>query len=371
MIINTTDEQNDSGEPRGFEIRIGDMDLNYTSHQTSDPIIVLDQLLELAGAHPNDEFDAYMFRNDGTLERLSTDNQIDLRQAGIESFLVMRTDRAFRIIVDDERYDWGMRWVSGKALRAIANVPVDQAIWHERRDDHDNEIGDMELVDLDASGTEKFYSRKPTWQLKIRRKTYSFATSLVPARDALSAAGFDLDKAYRLLIVSASGRKTINIDDKIDLSEPGIEYLRVKPAVINNGEAAPSAERQFELLDGDVEFLDTFGLAWESVLDGKKRWLLIHGYELPAGFNVAKVDLALDIPPSYPSEQIDMFYCSPHVTLANGKELPDATVIQKIQNIAFQRWSRHRKNNAEWDPATDCIETHLELVEESIDREVR
>ena len=187
----------------------------------------------------------------------------------------------------------------------------------------------------------------------------------------MGAAGFDLGKEYNLLLVTKSGRKQVGIDDNLDLRDDGIECLRVKIKDINNGEASASTQqRQFPLQEQDVEFLDSLGLEWEAVLEGKKQWLIVRGYELPAGCNGSHVDSALDIPRSYPAEQIDMFYCLPKVTRADGSALPQTEATQNILGTTFQRWSRHRKSADDWDPATDCVESQFELVEEALCREV-
>lgn len=353
-----------------YGLRIGDEDLVFTDHQINDPVVTLEQILGLANARPKDEFDVYEFRHDGTFTRLDAAAAVDLRQVGIESFLVFRTDRAFRLIVDDERYDWGIRRISGKALREIANITPEMELWEELREQPDRKIEDTDLVDLNHPGTEKFYSRARAWKLKIRQNIYEFTAPCITARQALEAAGFDLKKGWDLVLVSASGRREIKIDDKIDLSEPGIEKLRVKPSIVKNGESQPGPRREFSLLERDEDFLNKLGLNWRTLVDGGKRWLIIDGYELPKGLSASSITLALEIPAKYPSTQIDMFYCSPSLTLADGKGIPKTDVTKSIEGVTFQRWSRHRNGDSVWQPESDCVETHLELVEECIGREV-
>ncbi|MEQ9145533.1 MAG: multiubiquitin domain-containing protein [Parvibaculaceae bacterium] len=353
-----------------YSLRIGDGELNFSEHEIADPIVTIEQILELGGARPPDEFDVYEFRRNGTLARLGTDDSADLRGEEIESFLIFRTDRAFRLIINGERYDWGARHISGKALREIANIADDMAIWEERRDEPDHEIADIDLIDLDRKGTEQFYSRQRMWKLKIRQHVYTFEESCITARDALTKAGFDLAKGWDLVLISASGRRPIKVDDKIDLSERGIEKLRVKPSIVNNGERPNIQRHDFALLDHDEAYLDSLKLAWRTVNEGGKRWLLIEEYELPPGLNATTITLALEIPAKYPATQIDMFYCSPHLTFAAGQPIPQTEVKQIIDGLSFQRWSRHRAGESQWQPEYDNVETHLALVEECICREV-
>lgn len=51
----------------------------------------------------------------------------------------------------------------------------------------------------------------------------------------------------------------------------------------------------FELPSFDTQYLATIGLDWETVVDGSGRWLLIHVWPVPAGYNVAGTTVALQI----------------------------------------------------------------------------
>lgn len=353
-----------------YSLKVGDPELNFAEHVSTDPVVTIDQILTFASVAAKDEYDVYQYRDDVTLARVGADEIVDLRKPGVESFIVVRTDRAYRLIVNDERYDWGARYVSGKLIRAIANIAPDQVLYLERKREADLELSDADTIDLEASGTEKIYSEKRTWKLKIRGEVFSFDTPCISAREALAAAGFNLAKGWDMILKTASGKRPVDIDDKIDLGEPGIEKLRVKPRIINNGEKRIDTRREFSILEADEAYLDRLGWKWETVLDCGKRWLLIHGYALPTGYNVSRVTMAIDVPGNYPASQIDMFYCFPRVTLASGIVVAQTEATQSIQGKPFQRWSRHRQGESEWDPASDRIETHLMVIDECLSREV-
>jgi hypothetical protein len=72
------------------------------------------------------------------------------------------------------------------------------------------------------------------------------------------------------------------------------------------------------------------------------------------------------VPPSYPTAQLDMFYCYPPLALASGREIPQTQNTETILGVRYQRWSRHRQ----WDAGRDNISTHLALVDESLRREI-
>lgn len=126
--------------------------------------------------------------------------------------------------------------------------------------------------------------------------------------------------------------------------------------------------RQFDLPEADVDHLTARGLPWETLAEGKARWLLIHDFPVPAGYNHTRVQLGLRIEPAYPDAQIDMAYFFPALRRADGRAI-GALSNQTIDGRQFQRWSRHRTGNNPWRPGEDDLSTHLLLVEDWLRRE--
>ena len=126
--------------------------------------------------------------------------------------------------------------------------------------------------------------------------------------------------------------------------------------------------RQFHLPENDTEYLDTSNLQWETILEAGHRWLLIHEYSIPTGYNHEKVSVALRIDPGYPNSQIDMAYFSPHVQRRDGKPI-GALSMQVLDGKQWQRWSRHRTGANPWRPDVDDISTHMGLTQHWLERE--
>lgn len=125
--------------------------------------------------------------------------------------------------------------------------------------------------------------------------------------------------------------------------------------------------RQFNLPEQDIEYLESIGNPWESIiLDG--NWVLIHNYPVPTGYNFIEVSIALRIDAGYPVSQIDMVYFYPHLARQDGKPI-GALAIQQIDCRQWQRWSRHRTPINQWRPEVDCIATHISLVDYWLVRE--
>lgn len=127
--------------------------------------------------------------------------------------------------------------------------------------------------------------------------------------------------------------------------------------------------KQFELPSFDAKYLETTGLAWETIVESSGRWLLLHNRLVPRGYTVEHVSVALQIPAGYPDAEIDMAYFHPDLTRSDGKPIGAADARQDLDGKSFQRWSRHRTGESAWRPGDDDISTHLVLVDDWLERE--
>lgn len=208
---------------------------------------------------------------------------------------------------------------------------------------------------------------EPPWKLDVQGVKIESREPTITARDAIKRAGFDAEASWIIVLkVAGEPKREIDIATKVDLRHPGLEKLRLTPRQINNGEAVTPRRIEFALLPADEAHLNRLGLAWETRIDNGRRWLLLKSYPLPAGFVQPMAEIAIEMPTAYPTAQLDMFYCHPHLALRNGGVIPQTQVTETIFGAGFQRWSRHRQ----WNSAHDTLATHLALVDESLRREV-
>ena len=128
--------------------------------------------------------------------------------------------------------------------------------------------------------------------------------------------------------------------------------------------------RQFKLPGFDLEFLKRRRLPWEAVLEGGGQWVVLHEHPVFGGYNHTTVSVALQLSLSYPDTQIDMVYFYPHLALTKGKAVGQLST-HNFDGNTWQRWSRHRTNANPWRRGYDCIETHVLLVDEWLERELR
>src|ERR1035438_10599412 len=83
------------------------------------------------------------------------------------------------------------------------------------------------------------------------------------------------------------GHQPILIDPNqtVNLREPGVERFTTMPKDTTEGLEGPPLRRQFRLPQSDEDYLNGLALPWETIVDGGSRWLLVHNWKLPPGYN--------------------------------------------------------------------------------------
>jgi len=218
---------------------------------------------------------------------------------------------------------------------------------------------------------EKPHPKPQKWKLNVQGVIVTSDQPTILASDALLAAGFNPNNGWILILkVIGHPKQNIELNDEIDLRHPGIEKLRLTPKEIVNGEVATNSQMDFALLEKDRLHLTKLGVRWETIIDVGRRWLIIRDYTLVDGYNYERVDIASEIPTTYPDAAIDMFYVFPTLTLTNGETIVQTQGTVNICGKPYQRWSRHLRGMTLWDPLTDSVISHLAVIEESLLREV-
>jgi hypothetical protein len=120
------------------------------------------------------------------------------------------------------------------------------------------------------------------------------------------------------------------------------------------------------LPERDRAYLTDKAIAFEEIVDGGQRGVVLRQYPLPAGlFDAPKADLLILIPAGYPDVPPDMFYTLPWVKLTAKNALPRAAdQPHPFAGQTWQRWSRHNK---EWRPGIDGIWSMLKRVDHALE----
>ncbi|MFD1874519.1 E2/UBC family protein [Hymenobacter bucti] len=183
-------------------------------------------------------------------------------------------------------------------------------------------------------------------------------------RDQLLALVNATSQTHELFEIGDSGR-SVGPHEVVDLRKPGIERFKTVAKEARDGNlSAPglavALRQQFEPIAEDKIFLNKQGLLWETLLVSNVGWVLIHNFPLPAGYNIATTTMALMLPSSYPTAEIDMMNFAPAISRRDGRPIANL-MVQVVDGQQFQCWSRHRPTNM-WRPGIDNLETHVLAV---------
>ncbi len=185
---------------RAYRIKVADETLDFRPIEVIDPMPLGRQILELARAHPIDEFSVFAMLPDGDFEDVRLDEPFDLRGRGTEKFIVFRTDRLFKFTIDNRQMEWGKPLISGLIVRRLAAVGPEYAVYLEVRGGQDREIKDADIIDLSKPGIERF--------ITVIRETTEGLTAL-PTMDR----AYLEDHAIEYELVSEGGQAGVVLKD--------------------------------------------------------------------------------------------------------------------------------------------------------------
>ena len=335
------------------------------------------EILAAGEIGPAEEVVLLQWLPNGDFEEIRSDERIQVTNGERPYLIYGRSDRLYRLTVNGKCVFWPEVAISESQIRQIGRIADDEELVFRPKGGDERALKAGEELDLDGVGSEAVYSVPGTvatvWKLNVQGVPIKSDAPKIGVREALLKAGFDPDKDWIIVLRNADGKIQLGIDDEVDLSKEGIEKLRLTPREINNGDSArtPSAESAFALLPSDDEGFRRRGFAPRRVVEGGRRWLIFGGYPLPKGLSPPAVAVALEIPPSYPRAEIDMFYCHPAVRRDDGVTIPQTGAKEVIEGRTYQRWSRHRGAKSRWDARTDTVLTHLTLVDGALAAESR
>lgn len=221
--------------------------------------------------------------------------------------------------------------------------------------DHDDKPGD------------KITAPDQRFKVQIDKGFFETPFPRMSGRELLQLA--DKKPAERFAIylkVKGAQPDRLALDDKIDLSKPGVERFVTLPLDQTEGFGD---RRDFVLPQEDLEWLETSPHQFELVAEAGVLRVVLYGFPVPPGYQCLHADVNVRIESGYPDTQIDMAYVHPGLARVDGKAIA-AISNDDFDGRQWQRWSRHRTGENPWRPGVDNLETHFGLVEHWFAREL-
>jgi len=221
--------QNLADEIRGqkWPVDIAGADLAFQRHVLRDPMPSGQQIIAAAGYRDAKRYIVLQWLPDGALEELRLEELTDIVERGIERFIVVESDRSFRLEVEGLRLEWPVALISGATIKALSDQNDEAVVVVLARDDQpDRVIEDDEIVDLGAEGLEIFKLRKRAAQIEIsvNGKAVTIGRGIregLEIKQAAINAGVAIQLDFILSLETGGGQTRIIGDT---------DRIRVKPA---------------------------------------------------------------------------------------------------------------------------------------------
>ena len=222
MSTSTVIEDRKGHRPPGKtnKIEIGNADLEFRSVELTDPVPTGRQIIKAGGFSPAEEFLIFGVSREPCLTEIKLDETVDLRDPGKERFIIFKSDRSWRGLLDDKRFEWGARDISGRALKWLAGVDADtHGVWLERRDEPDLLIADDETASLTPKGVERFRTG-PLFRICIEDAFFPWDSRTITTEEIAGLGGWD----------PSEGVIEVDKDQNERTLEPG-EVVKIRPGL--------------------------------------------------------------------------------------------------------------------------------------------
>ncbi len=164
---------------RSYRIAMSDQSLAFRPVTIPDPVPTGRQILEAAGFQNVADYGLFAILPGGDFEDIRLDETFDLRGKGAERFVAFRSDRDFRLSLNDHELRWGEPLIVGAALYTLANASDDQAVYLDTRGGDDRLIEPGDQVDLTQPGVERFVTATRKYEIIVNTRPKTVTGSLV------------------------------------------------------------------------------------------------------------------------------------------------------------------------------------------------
>jgi hypothetical protein len=148
-------------------------DLDFRSAEVADPIPLGRQILAGGGLQPSPDISLIAILATGDFEDVQLDEPFDLRGRGAERFVAFQTDREYKLVLNGRQLTWGKAVISGAALRKLADIDPEHALYLKVEGGPDRLIEPQDLVNLGAPGVEQLFSAPkalPVWDITVNSR---------------------------------------------------------------------------------------------------------------------------------------------------------------------------------------------------------
>ena len=200
-----------------FRVAVAKGDFDFHGLKVDDPKPTGRQLLAEAGFRPPEEHLIFQVLDDGALEERRLDETVELREKRAERFIAFRSDRSFRVEIDERRFEWGDDSLTGLIAKQLVGAdPARPGVWLERRDGPDLLIEDTDVVELTAEGVERLRTG-PVFLLHIEGKEFRWSEPTIGTEQIAELGGWDPSLGVQQIDMATNEARDLKPGEIVDL----------------------------------------------------------------------------------------------------------------------------------------------------------
>lgn len=229
------DETNSSANPSHYAIQVGGPELHYKRIELEDPVPTGRQVLLAAGFPDEDGCVLCAILGTGDFEEVRLNETFDLRAPGVERFIVFRTDRTYRLMLNGHQLLWGEATLQGAVLYTLGQVGPDDAVYADVQGGTDRLIEPTDVIDLSKPEVERFITAKrpdPGYEIIVNTREEVVPSARVTFEQVVQLA-FPGATEEAAVCFSMTFRHASSIPHSGELSRGGVVEVKRKGTVFN------------------------------------------------------------------------------------------------------------------------------------------
>ncbi len=210
-------------EPDGaFAIKVGNDALEFQDVGLNDPVPTGRQMIEAARLSPVEDFLLFAVSHDRRLTEVKLDETVDIRDDAKELFLVFKSDRSWRGLIDGRRFEWGAETIAGRVLKWLAGVDAaTHGVWLELRDEPDRLIGDDKQASLSTAGVERFRTDL-LFRVCVEDEVHPWTRPTITTEEIAALGGWDVSQGV-IEVDPDQSERTLSPEEVIEL-RPDVSF---------------------------------------------------------------------------------------------------------------------------------------------------
>jgi hypothetical protein len=220
----------DPGErAQAFDVAISDETFTFKTVAFEDAEVTGAQIAEAVGAHPVTQFRVLQQLTSGEIETKRPTELTNLREAGVERFFVIRSDRTYDFTVDGLALEWALSEITGAHLRALARATDRQDLVRVTADGFEV-VADGDVVSFEGGDTDEFrlVDRKQMVTIFYREEPFVVERRRWSTEELMVL--FEVKAGYKLDLIQPDGEfKEMKPGETIEVRE-GMEFTSHVPS---------------------------------------------------------------------------------------------------------------------------------------------